>query len=172
MGFQEYPKMMSHPHHKDAVWVKNEKIGPFEPGTTMLSAEMFPPVTVTTMAQEQYYASRGYRPNSIPDPQAYEQAMLESTLVAGYVNNDYPKWKYSKVDIPVIVKSKAEEDALEGEWFDSPAFATADDINPNPSSLPANLAEIGDDGDEPGAEEQVKIDKRSKAYKEAQKAQA
>ena len=136
MAFNEYPKMMSHPQHKAAVWQQNDKVGPFDPGTTMISSEMLPPVTVSNRNQEEYYVARGYRPNNNPDPVAYEQALLESDYTGGYEFKAYPKWKYHPMEIPVIVKNQAEEDNLGDGWHDSPVLATEDDLIGNPSLVP------------------------------------
>lgn len=161
--FQEFPKVMSHPAHAPAEWKKleGEGVGIFTPDTVMTAPERFPPVTVKNKEQEDYYASRGYRPNNNPDPVGYEQALMESQYVPGYENSAYPKWKYSKMEIPVIVKNPQEEDALQGEWFDYPVEATEDDIVMNP-----------DVAVQASAQNQVRIDRRSKAYKDAQKAKA
>lgn len=39
---------------------------------------------------------------------------------SGYVPIEYPKWKYAIGKDAVMVNDAAEEDALEGEWFDNP----------------------------------------------------
>lgn len=43
----------------------------------------------------------------------------------------FPKWKYSQVEPARIVHSVEEEEALEGDWRDSPAFfkTSGDDEN-------------------------------------------
>jgi len=164
--FQEYPKVLSHPSHAPAEWKKLEGkgVGIFTPDTVMTSPERFPAVTVKNKDQEDYYASRGYRPNNNPDPVAYEQALMESQYVPGYANNEYPKWKYHAMEIPVIVKSPQEEDALGEGWGDSPIIATEDDIVMNPAvAVQASAQQTAEAA-------QVKVDKRSKAYKQSQQA--
>lgn len=163
-SFQEYPKAMSHPHHAAAVSRKLEGkgVGIFTPGTELVSPERFPAVTAMNQSQEEYYAARGYRPNNNPDPVAYEQALMESQYVPGYANNEYPKWKYHAFEVPVIVKDADAENALGDGWVDSPVIATEDDLIENPTALQATLTN-------PVIE---KVDKRSKAYKDAQRAKA
>lgn len=163
-NFQEYPKAMSHPHHAAAVvkQLEGKGVGIFTPGTEMVSPERFPSVTAMNQAHEEYYAARGYRPNNNPDPVAYEQALMESTYVPGYSNNEYPKWKYHAFEVPVIVKNSDAENALGAGWEDSPVLATEEDLIENPVALQATLSN-------PVSE---KVDKRSKAYKESQRAKA
>lgn len=168
--FKEYPKVMSHPSHQPAKWQKNPKVNVFEPGTTMIAAEVLPPVTVLTLQQEQYYAARGYRPNSVANPAEYEQVMLESTYTPGYAQVDYPKWKYHAMEIPVIVKNAQEEAALGDGWCDSPVLATEDDLILNPVLINAQSMTAPVEVNEQGAVEdaaQDKIDKRSRAYKQS-----
>lgn len=137
--FKEFPKKMSHPEYRAAVFEQlpchctdkskcNCRVGLFARDTIMKSPERYAEVTVQTSEQQQFYESRGYRSNSAADRAAYEQALLEQGPVAGYKNNAYPKWKYSKFEVPLIVNGKNEEDALLGEWFDSPVEATEDDL--------------------------------------------
>lgn len=137
MAFQEYPKKMVHPAHQPAQWktLEGKGVGLFAPDTIMTSPERFPDVTVVDLRQEQYHASRGYRPNNMADPVAYEQAILESAPVAGYGFQEYPKYKYHAFNIPVIVQNKSEEMALGEGWEDSPILATEDDLVEYDSSL-------------------------------------
>lgn len=131
MGFQEYPKVMKHPNHAPAVYKQQPGKGQglFAPDTVMVSAERFPDVTVFTLEQEKQQAALGYRPANMGDAREYEKAILESQPGDGYNFQEYPKWKYSKTEVPVIVHSRAEEESLDGEWFDRPVEATEDDVD-------------------------------------------
>lgn len=137
--FKEFPKKMSHPEYQAAVFEQlpchcvdkhkcNCRTGLFARDTICKSPERFAEVTVHTIDQQRQYEARGYRSNSSADRAAYEQALLESAPVAGYRNNEYPKWKYHPLEIPVTVADKAAEDALGDGWYDSPIEATEDDI--------------------------------------------
>lgn len=129
-NFKEYPKLMKHPQHAPAVWkqLEGKGVGLFAPDTICTSVERFADVTVTTVEQEQYYAARGYRPSNMADPELYEQAILESAPVEGYGFKAYPKWKYHAFEMPKVVNSAAEENALGEDWGDSPIIATEDDL--------------------------------------------
>ena len=95
---------------------------------------------MTDIEQEKLYASRGYRPANNPDPQAYDQAILDAQPFSGQDFQEFPKWKYHAVQIPVVVKSAAEERALGAEWEDAPIVATEDDlaeVHSEPAARPA-----------------------------------
>lgn len=129
--FQEYPKKMSHPQHVPAQWkqLDGKGKGLFAPDTVCTQVERYPEVTVVNLDQEKQYAAKGYRPNNMPDPAGYEQAILETQpAIAGYVFQPYPKWKYHPIEIPVIVKDELEEKALGPEWKDAPIIATEEDL--------------------------------------------
>lgn len=141
--FQEYPKKMHHPQHAPAVWQKQKgtpayeaalaagKVsgsGLFAPDTVCTTTERFPDVVVTNLEQEKYHAARGYRPANVADPDAYEQAVLEAQPTSGYKHEEFPKWKYHALKIPVVVKSKQEELDLGKGWSDQPVIATEDDL--------------------------------------------
>ncbi len=185
--FAEFPKAMHHPGHSEAKFKplteeeKNMKVPAFmKPVPQCLALERFPPVTVSNVEQEKEYASKGYRPNNIPDPAEYERALLESHNPDGYVFQAYPKWKYSKIEMAKIVNDAAEESALGEGWFDHPVEATEDDL---PAKVAAK-AEKKPQKKKPKKPAKVvvpphtgvdrhglgKMDKRSKAYKETQKA--
>lgn len=38
-----------------------------------------------------------------------------------YVHQPYPKWLYGPNNLTVLVESQEEHDALNGDWYDSPA---------------------------------------------------
>lgn len=142
--FQEYPKKMHHPEHQPAVWKQLDGAGKglFAPDTVCTQVERFADVVVTTIDQEKYYAARGYRPNNIPDQAAYEAAILEAQPSSGYVHKEFPKWKYHALEIPVIVKSKDEENALGDGWHDAPVIATEDDLVANEPVVAAEPAAV------------------------------
>lgn len=128
--FQEYPKRMAHPQHQPAEWKSlGETQGLMAADTVMVKPERFPDVTVFTRDQEAQYAARGYRPNNVPDQAEYERAILDAQpSVAGGVQ-DYPRWLYHPTEIPVIVKTAAEEKALGAEWSRTPILATEEDLD-------------------------------------------
>lgn len=68
------------------------------------------------------------------------------------MSQDYPKWLYSKTG-SILVQDRAAQDALEGNWFESPAdiVETLDEIVylPDRSELLATAEELG-----------IKVDKR------------
>lgn len=182
--YQEYPKLMKHPQHAAPIMKKLEGkgVGLFEPDTICTSPERYPDVTVTTLEQEQYYAARGYRPPNVGDAAQYEQAILESKPVEGYAFSEYPKWKYHPIELPVIVKTAAEEQSLGAGWEDKPVIATEDDLEDEevpvvngsevahevvakatPAARKANPAVKKTAAKKPIA----KVDKRTKEYKQA-----
>jgi len=149
MQFQEFPKKMSHPQHAPAQWKQLEGKGKglFAPDTVCTHVERFPEVTVTTIDQEKMYAARGYRPNNMPDPAGYEQAILDTQPTTGYQFQPYPKWKYHPIEIPVIVKDELEDKALGPEWKDAPIIATEDDLvlaTAKPAAKPAGQQTIAE----------------------------
>ena len=152
--FQEYPKVMRHPNHQDAVWKQGEGKGLFVSDTVMVSTEKFPNVTVFNKSQEQQYASKGYFPPNVTDADAYEEAILEAQPERQGKFQEFPKWKYHREELAVVVRDAKEEKALGEGWSDFPILASEEDS-------------------EELIQEQVvvpKIDKRSKAYKDQQRA--
>lgn len=127
---QEYPKIMRHPQYTPAEYrqLEGKGKGLFAPDTVMSKPERFPNVTVTNLKEEQQYAAKGYRPNSMPDPAAYEEAILGSKVTNGYAFQPFPKWKYHAMKVPVIVKDEDEELALGAGWSDTPIIATEEDV--------------------------------------------
>ena len=130
--FKAYPKIMFHPQHTAAVYKQMPRgngVGFMaESDTVMTSPERFPQVTVNNEAQEQQYAAKGYRPANMGNAQEYEQVMLESGPVAGYLDAKFPKWKYHPYQLAKTVKDAGEEAALGDGWQDSPVVATEDDL--------------------------------------------
>jgi hypothetical protein len=128
--FQEFPKKMHHPSHVPAVWkqLAGKGQGLFAPDTVCTQVERFPEVTVCDINQEKMYASRGYRPNNMPDPVGYEQAILDTQPGSNCTLTEFPKWKYHAMQIPLIVQNADEERALGAGWADAPIIATEDDL--------------------------------------------
>jgi len=185
MQFQEFPKRMSHPQHAPAQWKQLEGNGKglFAPDTVCTQVERFPEVTVTTLDQEKMYAARGYRPNNMPDPAGYEQAILDTQPTTGYEYQPYPKWKYHPIEIPVIVKDELEEKALGPEWKDAPIIATEEDlVAAAPAAKPAaqqtmadyaakrEAAEKAPAKAKPAKKAKPAIEKRRPAHREAKAA--
>ena len=140
-GFNEYPKRLCHPQHSPAEWkTLGETKGLMAADTVMVKPERFPDVTVVNRDQEAQYAARGYRPNNVPDPVEYERAILDAqpSLVGGM--QDYPRWMYHAMELPVLVKTADEEKKLGDEWAREPILATEDDEyddTPVPAAAPA-----------------------------------
>ena len=140
--FNEYPKVLKHPQHSPAVWKQLEGKGKglFAPDTVCTQPERLPDITVTDIEQEKLYASRGYRPANNPDPQAYEQAILDAQPFSGQDFQEFPKWKYHAVKLPLVVKTAEEEAALGPSWADAPIMATEEDlaeVHSEPAASPA-----------------------------------
>jgi len=167
---------MLHPSHSPAVFkaltAEEQKLkGLFAPVPECLSPERYPPVTVTTLDQEKLYASKGYRPANNPTPQEYDEAILESKHVDGFVYQAYPKYKYHAVNIPVIVKDAAEEEALGEGWEDAPIIASEDDIQKAPPTVKkARVAKAKKVKTKAKRAVPKGIVKRSKTNKDAQQA--
>ena len=68
------------------------------------------------------------------------------------MSKDYPKWLYRKTG-SILIQDKVAQDALEGNWFESPAdiVETLDEIaySPDRNELLAMAEELG-----------IKVDKR------------
>lgn len=162
--FNEFPKVMTHKDHAPAVFARltpeQEKMkGMFAPVPELISPERLPNVSVFTKEQEQQYASKGYRPASNANAEEYEQSILEAKHVDGYVNNDYPRWMYNAVEIPIVIYNAQEEKALGQDWKRFPVIANEDD-----------LIETHEVVAHTGVERHgLKPDKRSKEYKNSQK---
>lgn len=162
--FQEFPKILKHPNHADAVFIQppckckrtpcNCRTGLFAVDTVCTSPERYPDVTVSDQNQEEHYVSRGYRSSNIANASEFEKSLLDSSVISGSVSNEYPKWKYHPVEIPLLVNDLQEEKSLGNEWSNVPVMATEDDLEYESSSFEEEKRE-------------VKIDKRSKAYKES-----
>lgn len=128
--FQEYPKRMAHPQRQPAEWKSlGETQGLMAADTVMIKPERFPDVTVFNRDQEAQYAARGYRPNNVTDPAEYERAILDAQPASSNGGmQDYPRWMYHAMEVPVIVKTAAEEKALGVDWSRTPILATEEDL--------------------------------------------
>lgn len=134
--FNEYPKVMKHPAHTPALWktLEGKGTGLFTPDTICTQTERFPDVTVVTLDDERRYVAKGYRPASNPNPEEYEQAMLDSQPFCGHQFQEFPKYKYHAYEFPVVVKNKEEESDLGDEWKDSPVVFNEEET-PEPSKI-------------------------------------
>lgn len=162
-NFKDYPKWMHHPNHESAVIEKEDgpDKGLFRAGGRQVKAEMFPPQLVTNRDQEQMWAARGYLPANCSDAEEYEKTILDGSVDTSNRGGAYPKWKYSPTEMPLIVQSEKEENGLNGIWFDTPSeaqdYESEDDVEEKETKVPQAVIET------------AKIDKRSKAYKQAKK---
>ncbi len=128
MEFQRYPMHMSHPHAKPATIsgpLRDERgrvIGQQPAG----KPATYPPVVVNNRDQELQYASKGYAPNGVADPDAYMRAVMGADEPQTYHNVEYPKWLYRVTDGELeskLVKSQAEEIKLGKGWHKTPDLA-------------------------------------------------
>lgn len=131
MAFQEYPKQMNHPNYRPAV-VSGYRRNPDgsavndPPGTPA----KFPPVVVNNVDQEQDYASKGYLPAGVSDPQAYLRATIGAETPGVYKFQEYPKWMYRVEDDELqsqMVQSEAEERRMGEGWYATPDAAWGKD---------------------------------------------
>ena len=92
-GFQEYPKMMVHPHAVAAVLSTIFPLG-YKPrdGERELtgSPARYPPVTVSTPDQQGEYEAKGYIAEGGNDVASFNEAM--SGKPTHYKYDEYPKW--------------------------------------------------------------------------------
>ena len=95
VDFEEYPLMMAHPDHRDAI--PDEIIPQRMPDnsiqTTVVpgSTEQFPHVAARDEEHEAELAAKGYQRMGRSDPAAVETAAA-SPYVPGRTKSDYPKW--------------------------------------------------------------------------------
>lgn len=87
----------------------------------------FPPVWVNNRDQEEYYASLGYIPEGVSDPEKYKHETIGTGRPGPYEHQDFPRWMY-QVGEDGAMKSALVDDAdqmrLLGEnWFTSPGDA-------------------------------------------------
>src|SRR5208283_4363649 len=100
IDFEEYPLMMGHPHHKDAIpdEIIPQRMADNTIQTTVVPGrpEEYPDVIASDQAQEDAFAFRGYQRMGRSDPAAVE-ADAASPYVPGRVKSDYPKWVDGKL---------------------------------------------------------------------------
>ena len=125
MSFQNYPLAMSHPHKRPAVLSQDtvNRDGSINHAPAGKPAA-FPDVFVSNKDQELQYASMGYLPNGVSDPDAYMSAVLGADKPFSHEHVEYPKWLYQAdedgdVD-SVLIDSEAQEKKLSGLWWSTP----------------------------------------------------
>lgn len=101
--FQNYPKMMVHPHFRPAKLGTSPDDRKGTPGSAGSPIYM-PPVTVHDERQEEYHASLGYVPGGNSNPAAFVAAHAAPEPDGPAGHQEYPKWVYDKE-----VYSEAEE---------------------------------------------------------------
>ncbi len=131
MAYQEYPKALHHPQYQPAV-ISGYKRNP--DGSVNNDAPgkpaKFPPVHVNNKDQELQYASLGYLPHGISDPDAYIRATIGADAPQEYGFTEYPKWLYQCNDGQLkseLVNGADQEKKLGEGWFATPDLAVADD---------------------------------------------
>jgi hypothetical protein len=159
MAFQEYPKAMSHPQYRPAI-LSQDTVDPVTRQTVKAAPGQpakFPPVYVNNKDQEEQYASLGYLPNGVSDPEAY----LSSTIGADRPDAshgpvEFPKFLYARDDDggdmhvhaetgetvrvkSLMIKDQAQQDKLVGAWYATPGDA-------------ANASDEADEAEEAGSE--------------------
>lgn len=129
MAYQEYPKELRHPQFRPAViaqWDPKIKDPAQQPQG---QPAKFPPVIVHNLDQEQEYASRGYLPAGVSDPDAYLRATIGAEQPGTYRFQEYPKWLYRVGDDGTgevqskMVHTKPEERRLGAGWAATPDAA-------------------------------------------------
>jgi len=160
MAFQEYPKAMSHPKYQAAV-LSRDTIDPVTHQTIKAAPGQpakFPPVYVNNKDQEADYASKGYVPNGVSDPDAYLSSIMGADKPTHHTHVEFPRWLYTRDDDEgdmvilaesgehvkvrsLLVKDEVAQGKLIGAWYANPGEA-------------ANASEDGDD-DEPSGDASV-----------------
>lgn len=122
--YQTYPLTMAHPHFRPS------QITVLESGSALdrsLGARVsgtpaqYPPVTVLSETEEEYYRAQGYEPAGKIDPSAWVQAHSDAPPDT-YVPQKYPMWKNGRE-----IRSAADD----------------------PDATPEDLAAMDDDEDVP-----------------------
>jgi hypothetical protein len=137
--FQQYPRVMNHPHHKPATHTVipdpplpggGKLPGVYKP-TVQGTPEVFPPVTVSNEDQEAEYRAKGYLPAGVMDPNAYAAAQA-GALPPDHEPKLYPKWKYHATQEARIVDDKEAELELGDWWFDRPDLVKTEPAKAEP----------------------------------------
>jgi len=133
VGFSDYPKMLRHPDHVDAVPdaidMKKDDDGNLVRLVIPGKPERFPDVFVNDAEQEQVWLDKGYDLPGKVDPRAAVDARVQH--IEGYEPEQFPKMVAGKVVDPnaakggpneypkfvdgQIVNNRAEEDALSSD---------------------------------------------------------
>lgn len=133
VGFHEYPVMLAHPDHVDAVQEqkvpRKEENGGIVFDTIPGSPEKYPPRPAANPQEEAALIKQGYARPGISDPRAMETARA-APYVPGREHKEYPRWEngallqdpkavpasneYPKWVGQQIVNSREEELALTG----------------------------------------------------------
>lgn len=113
MQYQEYPKMLTHPHATAAV-LSTGAVG------THGQAARFQPVTVHTPDDEAYYVAQGYVAPTNGDAAAFERAQMAPSSVS-YA--EYPKWIADGSEHGATVRSAEEEAAVRAKLGAAPQIA-------------------------------------------------
>lgn len=131
MGYNEYPKAMSHPAYKPAV-LSQDTVDPVSHKTIKAAPgkpAQYPPVYVNNPDQEAQYASLGYVPNGVADAEAYYRATVGANEPNDHAFKEFPKWLYRPL-VPgeyegKLLESQEAQDALpEGQaWYATPGDA-------------------------------------------------
>jgi len=160
MSFQEYPKAMSHPQYQPAV-ISQDTVDRATGRTIKAPSGVpakFPPVYVNNKDQEAQYASLGYVPNGVSDPDEYLSAIIGADQPHGHEHVDFPKYLYTQDDDgdlqvlneggdivgvrSLLIGSQAAQDKLVGSWYATPGDAA----NAGPDDEPAGEAEEAQEG--------------------------
>lgn len=90
--YQEYPKMMVHPHARKAApnMVADASGRMVSTGEPIQPGDRFPPVTVMNEQQEAWHRSQGYEQGGAGSAAAFANA--HAGPVASYSFHEYPKW--------------------------------------------------------------------------------
>lgn len=112
-GFEIYPMLMSHPQFKksESIPIPGSEIMGRDGAVIRMdyrgTPERFPPVTVKSETEEQYYASQGYGPAGKMDPAAWVRAH-SSAPPEEYKPLQYPVWR--TVNGKDVLVRRAEDD--------------------------------------------------------------
>lgn len=156
--FNEYPKIMTHPAFTLGEPAQEVK----HPGGRIEfvggSAVRFPPVTVNTPDDEEWYAAKGYVSQGKSDSKAFAQAVAAAAAAKtpnGYVPQEFPKWaggvlvNDAEEEAAALLKRRAQLGLAADKPADEPIEA-APDIAPKSTdqseiaALKVQIAAMGD----------------------------
>lgn len=125
--YSDYPKTLNHPDYTPPRLISPERHGAIagDASNPMMATarlfsyvpavwepERFPPVTVRNMDEEELYLAKGYIPAGTPDRAAFSDAVAAKPVSQEREFLEFPKYATLPDGKPVLVRSKAEEDAL------------------------------------------------------------